>query len=78
MAAKTWVDDAGNTRTEARDGTFIMQAANSNLPFAARAGESLSAAASQNSSRYREESAAVEDTYSRAKAAVSARAAGEL
>ncbi len=70
---KTWVDDAGNTRTEARDGTFIMQAANSNLPFAARAGESLSAAASQNSSRYREESAAVEDTYSRAKAQVASR-----
>ncbi len=70
---KTWVDDAGNTRTEARDGTFIMQAANSNLPFAARAGESLSAVASQNSSRYREESAAVEDTYSRARAQVASR-----
>ena len=70
---KTWVDDAGNTRTEARDGTFIMQAANSNLPFAARAGESLSAVASQNSSRYREESAALEDTYSRAKAQVASR-----
>ena len=70
---RSWIDDAGNTRTEARDGTFIMQAANSNLPFAARAGESLSAVASQNSSRYREESAAVEDTYSRAKAQVTSR-----
>ena len=72
---RSWVDDAGNLRTEARDGTFIMQAANSNLPFAARAGESLSAVASQNSSRYREESAAVEDTYSRAKAQVASRMA---
>ena len=70
---RSWVDDAGNTRTEARAGTFIMQAANSNLPFTARAGESLSAVASQNSSRYREESAAVEDTYSRARAQVTAR-----
>lgn len=69
----TRVDDAGNTRTTSRDGTFIMQAANSNLPFTARAGESLSAVASQNSSRYREESAAVEDTYSRAKAQVASR-----
>ena len=70
---KTWVDDAGNTRTEARDGTFIMQAANSNLPFASRAGESLSSVASQNSSRYREESEAVEDTYSRARAQVASK-----
>ncbi len=70
---RSWVDDAGNTRTEARDGTFIMQAANSSLPFTARIGESLSAAANQNSSRYREESQAVDKTYSQAQAAVSAR-----
>ena len=70
---RSWVDDAGNTRTEARDGTFIMQAANSNLPFTARVGESLSAVATQNSSRYREESAAVEDSYSQARARVASR-----
>ena len=70
---RTWVDDAGNTRTESRDGTAMMQAANSNLPFSARASEGLSAVASQNSSRYREESAAVEDTYSRARAEVASR-----
>ena len=73
FGGRTWVDDAGNARTEARDGTFIMQAANSNLPFTARAGESLSAVASQNSSRYREESAAVDDTYTRARAQVASR-----
>ena len=50
-----------------------MQAANSNLPFTARAGESLSAVATQNSSRYREESAAVEDSYSQARAQVASR-----
>ena len=69
----TRVDDAGNAITQARDGAIIIQAANSNLPFAARAGESLSAVASQNSSRYHDESAAVENTYSLAKAQVASR-----
>ncbi len=73
FGGSTRVDDAGNAMTQARDGTIIMQAANSNLPFAARAGEILSAVASQNSSRYRDESAAVENTYSQARAQVASK-----
>jgi conjugal transfer mating pair stabilization protein TraG len=73
FGGSTRVDDSGNTISQARDGTVFMQAANSNLPFTAKIGESLSAAANQNSSRYRDESQAVDKTYSQAQAAVSAR-----